>query len=103
MNDPLLSLLGMSRRAGKLVIGARDATEAVKRGKARLVLVSADTAPRTEKELRFFSKETIPVLRLTQTREQISQAIGIAAGTVALTDDGFAARAGLLINGGNNL
>lgn len=103
MNDPLLSLLGMSRRAGKLVIGAQHATEALAKGKARLILVSSDAAPRTEKELRFHSKDTVPVLRLTQTREQISQAIGTNAGTVAMTDDGMAARAVLLINGGNSL
>ena len=41
MNDPLLNMLGIARRAGKLSIGYEAAADSVRRGKARLI-VAAD-------------------------------------------------------------
>ena len=44
-------MLGLARRAGKLVSGDAAVKRAVMAGKARLVVVAADAAPRTRREL----------------------------------------------------
>lgn len=104
MNDKLLSLLGMCRRAGKMEIGFAKTAEAIEKGKACLVIVAADTAARTEKEVRFKGKDRIPVARISHSAEILSHAIGVQAGTIALTDEGFAKQALFLIdNGGMNI
>jgi ribosomal protein L7Ae-like RNA K-turn-binding protein len=104
MNDKLLSMLGMCRRAGKLVIGYEKSAESIKAYKAELVLVASDTAARTEKELRFVAKETVAVIRLTAPKEDLSHAIGTPAGVVTVTDAGFASKLQLLIQeGGTNI
>ena len=65
MNDKLLGLLGIARRSGNLKIGFEACDEAIKNGKAKLVLVASDTAARTEKELRFSAKEKpIDIIRI---------------------------------------
>ncbi len=97
MNDRLLSLLGLCRRAGRLVIGAEKTREALQRRAVSLVLVASDVAPRTEKEMRHFSGSACPVVRIPQTGRQLSQAIGAPAGTVSVADAGFAKQAMLLI------
>jgi ribosomal protein L7Ae-like RNA K-turn-binding protein len=100
MNDKLLSMLGMCRRAGKLVIGFDKTAECVKAHKAHLILVASDTAPRTEKEARFVAKESVAVIRLTVSKDELSHAIGTSAGVVAITDAGFASKAQMLIHEG---
>ncbi len=96
MNNKLLSLLGMCRRAGKLTIGYEKTLETIQKHKCKVALVAADTAPRTEKELRFHAKEQIPVIRIAQAKEELSHAIGTPAGVVGITDEGFANQAKLL-------
>lgn len=103
MNNKLLSLLGMCRRAGKLTVGYEKTLEQLQKRKLCAALVAADTAPRTEKELRFHAKETIPVLRIAQTKEELSHAIGTAAGVVGITDQGFAKQTILLSQGGTTV
>ena len=42
---PLLSLLGLARRAGKLSLGNDAAVESLRKGQARLVLLASDLSP----------------------------------------------------------
>ena len=103
MNHKLLSLLGMCRKAGKLTVGYEKTVELIKKQKVYLVLVAADTAPRTEKELRFHANSHLPVMRMQETKDDLSQAIGTAAGVVGITLEGFANQAILLSQGGTVL
>ena len=103
MNDKLLSLLGLCRRAGRLRSGFEQTVIAVTDGKAELVLVAADAAARTEKEVRFKAGDSVPVLRIPADKAALSHAIGTVAGTVAVLDAGFARQAILLIQQGGNI
>ncbi len=96
MNNKLLSLLGMCRKAGKLTIGYDKTLDLFKKHKVFAILVAADTAQRTEKELRFHTNSALPIVRLVETKEQLSQAIGTPAGVVGITGEGFANQAILL-------
>ncbi len=96
MNNKLLSLLGMCRKAGKLTVGYDKTLELFKKHKVFAILVAADTAQRTEKEIRFHTNSALPIVRLDETKEQVSLAIGTAAGVVGIADEGFAKQAILL-------
>ena len=47
MNNKLLSLLGIARRAGRLSLGYDSAEEAMKNGKSRLLILAWDLSERT--------------------------------------------------------
>lgn len=98
MNDKLLSLLGLCRRAGRLRVGFEQTAQALDDRRAALVLVACDAAARTEKEVRFKAGDRVPVRRIHAGREALSHAIGVQAGTVAVTDENFAKQVLLLID-----
>ncbi len=87
--EKLSGLLGMCRRAGRLVTGF-DAVVTLCQTEQALVLIAADAAPRTQKELRFRLPKQ-PLYRLPLTKEQAAQAIGSAKPTAVLAtaDAGF--------------
>ncbi len=91
MNQALLSLLGMARRAGRLAPGSSAVLQSIRDRKARLVLIASDISPKTMANTRFAAeKQGIPVCVLPCTLEELSFSIGIRAGLVALEDEGFA-------------
>ncbi len=98
MNSKLLSLLGLCRRAGRLRLGFEQTLQAVEQRTAALILIAGDVAARTEKEVRFKAGDSVAIRRIAPTREQLSHAVGAPAGTVTVTDEGFAKQALLLIN-----
>ena len=106
MNDSILSLLGICRRAGKLTIGNDAVVEDSKSGAAKLVILTRDISANTEKKLR---KElgAVRVMTLDRSKEELGFALGRRlAAVVAVCDDGFAAKLIKLIEsdtGGNCL
>ncbi len=87
----MLSLLGLAAKAGKVVSGDFSVLEAIKSGKAFLVILSRDASGNTTKK---FSDKTsyyrVPLIRYA-TRETLAHAIGKDVRAVAaLTDKGFA-------------
>lgn len=91
MNPSWLSLLGMARRARRLAPGSNAVLQSIRDKKAYLVLIASDISPKTAANIRFAAeRQDIPVCMLPCTLEQLSSAIGIRAGLVALEDAGFA-------------
>lgn len=89
--DPALSMLGISRRAGRLSVGTEAVQTAIRSRKAKLVVIAADISAKSEKELRFSAEKAgIPVLRIQQDLFTLSHAIGIRAGIVSVDDEGLA-------------
>jgi len=89
MNDPILSAIGLARRAGKLAPGFSAACGSLRRKHSFLIVVASDISAKTEKELRFFSGGT-EVLRVPYTIFDITCAIGTKAGVVSIDDEGLA-------------
>ena len=106
MNDAILSLLGLCRRAGKLTIGNDAVVEDTKNGTAKLVILTRDISANTRKKL---TKELgeVTILTLNRAKEELGFALGRRlAAVVAVCDDGFAAKLTTLIEsdtGGNCL
>ena len=88
--DPVLSRLGFARKASKLAIGFAASKEALQNKTAKLILVSCDISAKSEKEIRFFAKETVPVGRIKHSTDEVSSAIGLRGGIIAVLDQGFA-------------
>lgn len=97
--NKVLSVLGLARRASRLAIGFNESDAAAKRHKASLILTANDVSPKTAKEVRFIGeKYGVPYIALDCPMEQLSAAIGIRAGVVAVTDRGFAEKVTSLCN-----
>lgn len=107
MNSPLLSLLGLARRAGKIVIGFESLKESFESGKVYLAVCAQDISPKTFKEVNFFAEKSkndqLSVIKLEQNRDEISNAIGTSAATLGICDQGFAKKILQLHNSGGNL
>ena len=51
-NDPILHLIGLAKKAGKLEIGEEPVGAACRARQAKLVLLAADAAPNTFRRIR---------------------------------------------------
>lgn len=90
MNDKVLSMLGLCRRAGKISLGFDAAGDAVSRGTAKLVVLASDLSPRTKKSILLICGEyDVPVAELAKTMDDIGGAIGKRVGIAAVNDLGF--------------
>lgn len=86
----LSNLIGLAKRAGKVISGEELVIKAIQNGKARLVILASDAASNLNK--RITDKSTyyeIPVSQLF-TEIELSHAIGQNRKVIALVDDGFA-------------
>lgn len=88
--DKILSLMGIARRAGRLLIGSDAVMNAVKQKRARLVLLTADASPAHERKLAGAGYGG-RVLHLSCNADQAGAAVGKYACIFALEDEGFCA------------
>ncbi len=89
--DKVLSLIGLCKKAGRLASGSFAAEQAVKDGRAKLVIIASDASENTKKL--FYDKGTyrsIPIF-VYGTKESLGQALGAKERAVAaVLDSGFA-------------
>lgn len=91
MNEQLLHLLGIARRAGRLSLGNDPAIEALRKGHTHLILFASDLSPRTAGGVGFAAKEEgVAAVQTKATMDEISMALGKRTGVVAVNDAGFA-------------
>lgn len=83
--------LGLAQKAGKLQSGDFAVKTALKSGGVELLVIAADAAPNTKKELCFLAEQTAtPVLELLN-RAELGHAIGKAPrASIAVMDTNFA-------------
>ena len=92
MADKALGLLGLMRRAGAIEIGVDNASDALRAGRAKILLLSCDAADNARRKLEHLSVGrralTIP---LSYTREELADCLGVSGcSAAAVTDIGFA-------------
>ena len=90
-NEKIRGMLGLARRAGKTAGGAFLSEQALKKGKARLVLIAEDASENTRKQfLAMSSYRKVPVL-IWGTKDVLGECTGNAQFSVlAITDSSFA-------------
>ncbi|AGK53091.1 MAG: hypothetical protein K0S25_1237 [Bacillus sp. (in: firmicutes)] len=88
---PWMSLLGLANRARKIISGEELSVREIRSGKAKLVLLSADSSANTTKKITDKCKYYHVPLKIVDNRELLGSAIGKEARVVvAILDDGFA-------------
>lgn len=89
-NQKFLSLLGLAMKARKLASGELAVANAVKSGKAKLVIIAEDASISTKKSYRdMTSYYNVPVCE-GLTKDDLGMAIGKASrAAVAVLDSGF--------------
>ncbi len=89
--DKNLSFLGLAMRAGAVVSGEFSVENAVREGKAFLVLISEDASANTKKKFTDKCSYYQVPLRVYGTKETLGRALGKAQRTsAAVTGEGFA-------------
>jgi ribosomal protein L7Ae-like RNA K-turn-binding protein len=93
MHDPILSLLGLSNKAGRLEIGEEPVGAVCRARKARLVLLASDAAPNTRRRCAHFGEAgNVLWLEVPYTKAELGFTVGRSSCAIlALTDAGFAA------------
>jgi ribosomal protein L7Ae-like RNA K-turn-binding protein len=86
----VVSLLGLARRARKLVSGAEAVESAVKRGRARVILTATDASAGSVDQIRARALSAGTVCYRLLSKEELGAAVGGAPRScVALTDPHF--------------
>ncbi len=99
MNDKLLSLLGIARRAGRLTLGFDAASESMQKGKTELLLLAADLSPRTLRNIQNTAGQTDTLTIVSDiSMQQLGAAVGKATGIISVNDKGFAEKMKTLCN-----
>ena len=91
MADRISGLLGLMRKAGALEPGMSLSEEALKKGKAKLVVVPEDISEKSRERISFLLNGRNAVLvELPLSKQQLSEAVGLGECTaVTVTDLGF--------------
>ncbi len=96
MNDKLLSMLGMCRKAGRISMGHDASIASIKNKKARLCLLCCDLSERAmleyEKAAENYGRRKLKVIRTKYSMSEIQMALGKKAGAITINDEGFAVR-----------
>lgn len=95
LNDPILHLLGLAKKAGRLEIGEEPVGAACRSRQARLVLLAADAAPNTRRRAAHFGQAgEVLWLETPFSKRELGFILGRSScAMLALTDAGFAAAA----------
>ncbi len=93
MNDRLLSFLGIARKAGKLCFGKDATLEAIRKGKAKLVLLSLDLSQKTAEKMQMLCLESeTSLLTMEETMDELETIFRRRTGILCITDAGFAGK-----------
>ena len=95
-SDPILHLLGLARKAGKLELGEEPVGAACRARQARVVLLAADATPNTRRRCAHFGQAgNVLWLELPFSKEELGLTLGRGpCALLALTDAGFASAVG---------
>ena len=92
MINKILSLLGFAAKAGKLSYGFEASVWSLKTGKSKLVAVSGEISPKSQKEMHYYAEKynvKITVLDGIDIKT-VSDAVGRKCGIISVNDRGFA-------------
>lgn len=91
MNDKILSLLGICRRAGRLTIGAQPTVDSINANKARLIIFAKDFSQRSAKPvIEAAHSHNKKIITIDRCKDELSISLGKLCGVVSVEDDGFA-------------
>ena len=92
MNEKILSLFGLARRAGRLSPGHDAVVESIVKNRAKLCVLCLEASERLEREIRhacLYNNKNIPVIRAGFSTGELSKAIGTKAAVISVNYEGF--------------
>ena len=102
MNNQILGMISLGRKAGKLIAGFDTVKQSADEHKAAVVLTAADISAKTLKEVVFFcNKYHVTHIGLPCSMLELQTVVGRKAGVLALTDSHFAEKIALLVTASN--
>ena len=101
IDKKICGLLGLARRAGKLIFGTEACKQELESKKVKLIIIATDAAERTKMNFKnICSKKDIPIFEILNI-EEISTAIGQQnKAVVGIKDLNFSKEIIKIINGG---
>ena len=102
MNDRLLSLLGLARRAGRVSLGFDPVCDSAVKGEAALVLVAADISEGSLRKLKSsIDGYGVCIEQTPYDIDSLGAAVGKAVRVLSVNDSGFAAKVKQLLDAGS--
>jgi ribosomal protein L7Ae-like RNA K-turn-binding protein len=87
MSNPL-GLLGLARKAGRLVMGSTAVEQALRRGQPALLLLASDASANTARQAKRWAGDAkTQLLSLPHTKEQLGRALGRPTCALAVLTD----------------
>lgn len=97
--EELISVLTLSKKANKLIMGFDVVKEAVLNQTAKLVLLSNDLSAKTKKEMVFICQGSqMEVLELPLNMDELWYLLGKKCGVIAVSDQGFSKKIASLLS-----
>lgn len=91
MNDKLLSLLGLMRRASKLTLGTDAVIDSVNNGDSSLVLFTYDASERTKGNISHICENAgVECVEIPYDTQTVGHAVGKWTKVLSVNDSGFA-------------
>lgn len=101
INNKVLGLLGLARRAGKVSFGTESVLDTVERKRAKLVIIAEDSAQRTKKNIEEICNQNEVPVKIFGTIEELSKSIGQSnKAVICVKDINFSNEILKIINGG---
>lgn len=96
MHDPILHLLGLAKKAGKLEIGEEPVGGAARARHARVIFMASDAASNSSRRAAHFGETgNVLFLQLPHTKAELGMQLGRSSvAMLAVTDPGFAGAIG---------
>ncbi len=89
MQNKILSLLGLARRAGSLTYGQTAVLDEIKKSRSKLIIFSSDFNEKTKQKIRENCKN-VKVITIPCTMEEIAFAIGTKpTGVLSVNHENF--------------
>lgn len=89
--DKALSMIGLAKRAGRITSGADMVEDAIRQGKAKLVVIASDAAKNSRKSISDCCGYYNVKYLIYSDKEQLARAIGTdVAVAISVNDEGLA-------------
>ncbi|MDD2430302.1 MAG: ribosomal L7Ae/L30e/S12e/Gadd45 family protein [Firmicutes bacterium] len=96
-----MSLLGIARKSGDLLIGSKASEEAILRRKAKLIILSEDAGNSTKRNFSHLAQKFQIEIMSFPSKESLGALIGFKeAAVIVLTNEDFVESVKKLINSG---
>ena len=101
MNDRFLSMIGLCRKAGKLIIGHDACMASIIGDRAKLCMVCRDASERLKNEFQKaanYGDRKLPLAYIDYSMDDVKSIIGFRAGVFTVEDEGFSKKFFELVN-----